>query len=121
MHPRVRQRSEELIAAAPADAVVVQDVPLLVEGRMAPLFPLVVVVHADAGGAGPAARASSAACPSPTRVPAIAAQADDAARRAAADVWLDNSGDPADLEAAVDALWSERLVPFEENLRLRRG
>jgi dephospho-CoA kinase len=119
VHPRVRQRSEELIAAAPADAVVVQDVPLLVEGRMAPLFPLVVVVHADPeervrrlvefrGMHEPDARAR------------IAAQADDAARRAAADVWLDNSGDPADIEAAVDRLWSERLVPFEENLRLRR-
>ena len=35
----------------------------------------------------------------------IAAQADDAARRAAADVWLDNSGAPGDLEAAVDVLW----------------
>jgi dephospho-CoA kinase len=35
-------------------------------------------------------------------------------------VWLDNSGDPADLEVAVDRLWTERLVPFEENLRLRR-
>jgi dephospho-CoA kinase len=51
----------------------------------------------------------------------IAAQADDDARRAAADVWLDNSGSADDLVAAIDALWSTRLVPFEENLRLRRA
>ena len=39
-------------------------------------------------------------------------------RRAVADVWLDNDGDSeADLLAAVDALWDERLVPFEENVR----
>jgi dephospho-CoA kinase len=118
VHPRVRARSDELIASAPADAVVVQDVPLLVESGMASRFPLVVVVHADAeervrrlvelrGMAEADARAR------------IAAQADDAARRAAADVWLDNGGDLQDVEAAVDALWERRLVPFEANLRKR--
>jgi len=119
VHPRVRRRSEELIAAAPVDAVVVQDVPLLVEGGMAPLFPLVVVVHADVeervrrlvtGRAMPEADARAR----------IAAQAGDGARRAAADVWLDNSGGPDDLVRVVDALWSDRLLGFEENLRLRR-
>lgn len=118
VHPRVRSRSDELIARAPADAIVVQDVPLLVEGGMAPLFPLVVVVHTDAeervrrlvGQRGmPEADARSR----------IAAQADDDARRAAADVWLDNGGAPDDLDAAVDALWDGRLVPFEANLRRR--
>ena len=120
VHPRVRQRSAELIAAAPADAVVVQDVPLLVEGGMASLFPLVIVVHADAeerirrlveqrGMSEADARAR------------IDAQADDDARRAAADVWLDNSGKSDDLDAAVDELWERRLVPFEANLRQRRA
>jgi len=47
VHPLVGARSAELLAAAPADAVVVQDIPLLVEGGMAADFPLVVVVHAD--------------------------------------------------------------------------
>jgi dephospho-CoA kinase len=47
----------------------------------------------------------------------IDAQIDDAARRAAADVVLDNNGPRAALEAAVDALWTDRLVPFERNLR----
>jgi dephospho-CoA kinase len=47
VHPLVRRRSAELIAAAPPDAVVVQDIPLLVEGSMGSRFPLVVVVHAD--------------------------------------------------------------------------
>jgi dephospho-CoA kinase len=47
----------------------------------------------------------------------MAAQATDEERRAAADVWLDNSGGRADLVAAVDALWQGRLVPFERNVR----
>ena len=51
----------------------------------------------------------------------IAAQADDAARRSAADVWLDNSGSPDALTTAVDALWDGRLLPFAENLRAGRA
>jgi dephospho-CoA kinase len=47
----------------------------------------------------------------------MAAQASDEQRRAAADVWLDNSGTTGDLRALVDALWRERLVPFEHNVR----
>ena len=47
----------------------------------------------------------------------MAAQASDEQRRAAADVWLDNSGTAGDLRALVDALWRERLVPFEHNVR----
>ncbi len=119
VHPRVRRRSDELIAAAHDDAVVVQDIPLLVEGRMSPAFPLVVVVHADAEER-VRRLVGSRGMPEADARARIAAQADDEARRAAADVILDNSGTPAELEAAVDELWTHRLVPFEENLRLRR-
>ncbi|SHL30609.1 dephospho-CoA kinase [Pseudonocardia thermophila] len=119
VHPRVRERANQLVAEAPPDAIVVQDVPLLVEGGMAARFALVVVVHADVetrvarlvgqrGMAEDDARAR------------IAAQADEAARRAVADAWLDNCGGPEELEAAVDRLWDERLVPFEANLRAGR-
>ena len=41
VHPLVGKRREELIAAAPTDAVIVEDIPLLVESQMAPMFPLV--------------------------------------------------------------------------------
>src|SRR5579884_1494430 len=47
VHPLVGKRRTEIIAAVPEDAVVVEDIPLLVESGMAPLFPLVVIVHAD--------------------------------------------------------------------------
>jgi dephospho-CoA kinase len=119
IHPRVRARSGELIAAAPADAVVVQDVPLLVESGMAALFPLVVVVHADAEER-VRRLVQLRGMPEADARARIAAQAGDDARRAAADIWLANDGDERDLEAAVDALWELRLVPFEANLRERR-
>src|SRR6201984_2052219 len=48
VHPLVGKPRAELIAAVPDDSVVVEDIPLLVESGMAPLFPLVVVVFADA-------------------------------------------------------------------------
>lgn len=119
VHPLVRARSDELVARAPDDVVVVQDVPLLVEGGMAPAFPLVVVVGLDAGQR--IARLVSARGMDEADARArIAAQADDAQRRDAADVWLDNSGTEDATRARVDALWDQRLVPFEENLRTGR-
>ncbi len=106
VHPLVRERTEELVAQAPPDAVVVHDVPLLVENRMAPLYDLVVVVDAPVetqverlvrrrGMTEEAARAR------------IAAQASREERRAVADVVIDNSGSLADLKRQVDELWVE--------------
>jgi dephospho-CoA kinase len=119
VHPLVAARSAELIAGAPAEAIVVQEIPLLVETGLAVNFPLVVVVHADAAvrlrrlveqrGMAEADAAGR-----------IAAQASDEQRRAAADVWLENSGERAATLAAVEALWARRLVPFAANLRRHR-
>ncbi|MGH3556995.1 MAG: dephospho-CoA kinase, partial [Mycobacterium sp.] len=119
VHPLVAKRRAELIAAVPEGAVVVEDIPLLVESGMAPLFPLVVVVYADAdlrvarlveqrGMAEADARAR------------IAAQADDAQRRAVADVWLDNSSTPEALSERAREVWDERIAPFARNLSSRQ-
>ena len=120
VHPRVRRRSNELIAAAPEDSIVVQDIPLLVEGGMAARFPLVVVVHADTAARVQRLIGQRAMSEADARA-RIAAQADDAARRAVADVWLDNSGPPHELAVAVDALWDRRLVPFAAGLAAGRA
>ena len=119
VHPLVRARAAELVAAAPPEAVLVHDIPLLVENGLGAGFHLVIVVNApvevrverlvERGLTEGDARAR------------IAAQATDEQRRAAADVWLDNGGWPEEVQAAVDALWAERLVPFEANVRLGRG
>ncbi|MGV9561643.1 dephospho-CoA kinase [Streptomyces sp. NPDC003480] len=47
VHPLVGARSRELETAAPEDAVVVHDVPLLTENGLAPLYDVVVVVDAS--------------------------------------------------------------------------
>ena len=115
VHPLVARRRAEIVAAVAEDEVVVEDIPLLVESKMAPLFPLVTVVHADAderlrrlitqrGMAEADARAR------------IAAQATEEQRREIADVWLDNSGTEAHLIEAARELWHARILPFAHNV-----
>jgi dephospho-CoA kinase len=115
VHPLVGKRREELIAAAPSGAIIVEDIPLLVESQMAPMFPLVIIVNADAelrvarliehrGFSEADARAR------------IAAQATEQQRRAVADVWLDNSGSSEDLKRRAVDLWHHRVMPFAQNL-----
>jgi dephospho-CoA kinase len=118
-HPRVRARAEELTAAAPADAIVVNDVPLLIEAGLAAAYQFVVVVAA--AEAVRVERLTRTRGMSADRARGwIAVQATDAQRRDAADALLMNDGSLADLHAAVDALWRDRLVPFEANLRAGR-
>jgi dephospho-CoA kinase len=119
IHPRVRARSAELAAKASADAVVVNDVPLLVESGLGAMYHLVIVVRAApqeriarlVRGRGMTQAEAQAR---------IAAQADDAQRAAVADVILPNDGTLAELAERVRTLWTERLRPYEENVRLRR-
>ena len=119
VHPRVAARTAELVQAAPRHAVVVHDVPLLVENRMGAGYHLVIVV----------------AVPERERVrrlvvergmteadawARVRSQASDEERRAAADVWLDNMGSRADLLTAVDDLWERRITLYADNLRVQR-
>jgi dephospho-CoA kinase len=116
--PLVAARGGVGAATAALDAIVVQDVPLLVEAGMAAGFALVIVVHADA-----AVRmrrlVEQRGMPASDAAARIAAQASDEQRRAAADIWLDNSGCRDGTLTEVDRLWAQRLVAFETNLRHR--
>jgi dephospho-CoA kinase len=106
VHPLVGRRSAEIMAELPDDAVVIYDVPLLVENDLSGGFDVVVVVEADVetrvrrlvrrGLTADDARAR------------IAVQATDEQRRAVADEIIRNDGSPEELAAAVDELW-ERL------------
>ena len=119
VHPLVAHRRSELIAAAASDAVIVEDIPLLVESQMAPMFPLVIIVHADEdvrvqrlieyrGFTEDDARAR------------IRAQASVEQRRAVADVWLDNTGSAGALVEKARELWYQRILPFARNIEQRQ-
>ena len=115
-HPAIWARTAELFAAAPDDAIVVHDMPLLVEAGMTGEYHLVLAVLTDTETR-VQRLVEHRGIPEDDARQRIAAQADDDARRAAADVLLDNNGSPEDLATAVDALWQSRIVPFGEALR----
>lgn len=104
VHPLVGARTAALAASAPEDAVIVYDVPLLVENGLAPQYDVVVVVDAAPetqlrrlveGRGMTEAEARSR----------MAVQASREQRRAVADVVLDNDGDLESLEDQVRRLW----------------
>jgi dephospho-CoA kinase len=104
VHPYVRRRSAELMAAAAPDAIVVYDVPLLVEKHLQDGYDVVVVVDASdearlrrlvdlRGMAEGDARAR------------MSAQAPRTERLAVADHVVENDGDLDALGGRVDRLW----------------
>ena len=109
VHPLVGARTMELIAAAAADdphAVVVNDVPLLVEGGLADRYEVVLVVAADPqtqlrrlveqrGMSEADAKAR------------IAAQAPLADKLAVADIVINNDGDLDALDDQVQQVWRD--------------
>jgi dephospho-CoA kinase len=106
IHPRVRARAAQLEAAAGADAVVVHDIPLLVETGQADSFDVVVVVDAPddvrldrlvrTRGMTPQEAADR-----------MGAQASREARLAVADHVVPNDADLAALDVAVESLWED--------------
>ncbi|MGW0228985.1 dephospho-CoA kinase [Actinopolymorpha singaporensis] len=123
IHPRVRARAAELERAAVAanpDAVVVHDIPLLVETGQQGGFDEVIVVDVpeelqidrltSARGIGvDDARARAAA------------QASRDERRAAATVVVDNSGSLTDLDVRVEELWRRLRSAASGDEGERRG
>ena len=109
VHPLVRARAAELVAGAPADGVVVQDVPLLVETGQAGSYDLVLVVEADPGSR--VRRLVDRGLTADDARARIAAQATDEQRRAVADVVVSNDGDRAELAAQVEQFWTTRVAP----------
>jgi dephospho-CoA kinase len=109
VHPLVRQRTAELVGAAAEDAVVVNDVPLLVETGQAGSYDLVLVVEADVETR--VARLVQRGLTAEDARARIASQATDEQRRAVADVVLDNSGTPEQLAEQVGRFWAERVEP----------
>src|SRR5699024_9713513 len=115
-HPLIGERTAELFATAGEDAIVVHDMPLLVEGGLTPAYHLVIVVDTPAevrlerlvsqrGMSEDDARAR------------MSRQATDEARHEVADVLVDNSGRREPVLGEVRDLVDRRLRPFEHNLR----
>jgi dephospho-CoA kinase len=106
IHPRVRARAAEIEAAAPADAVVVHDIPLLVETGQADRFDVVLVVDAPVDVQ--LERVTTQRGMTETEAKQrIASQASREDRLAVAGLVVDNSGTLADLDRRIDEVWAE--------------
>jgi len=107
-HPAVRERSRALIGAAEAadpSAVVVYDVPLLVEAAVDHAFDVVVVVSAtEETRLGRLTDLRGMSRPEALR--RIASQAPEAERLAIADIVIDTNGTLEETLGQVDAFWA---------------
>lgn len=108
-HPRIAQRTAELIEAAPDDAVVVYDMPLLVENNLTEGWDHVIVVDADRDVR--IQRLIERGLDAADIEARMSRQATDEQRRAVADIVIDNSGDVDALETQVAAAWSSLMRP----------
>ncbi|MDQ1467096.1 MAG: dephospho-CoA kinase [Actinomycetota bacterium] len=106
-HPAIGEEFLRRVAAAPAGAVVVHDVPLLAEAKNPARYRGIIVVEAPRDLR--LARLSARGIPAADAERRMAQQATDEERRALATWVLDNSGDLDSLRAQVDALWPELL------------
>ncbi|TDD44006.1 dephospho-CoA kinase [Nonomuraea terrae] len=106
VHPLVGERVAELQAQAPDDAILVYDVPLLVENNLAPMYDVVVVVDA-ADDVRVRRLAEHRDMPEADAKARIAAQASREARLAAAHIVIPNEGTLEELDARVDEVWEE--------------
>lgn len=102
-HPRIAARTAEILESLPAEAVIIHDVPLLVEAGLAQAYDLVVVV--DAPDEVRVARLVERGLSEQDARARIASQASREERLAAADVVIDNSGSLADLSDQVTRAW----------------
>jgi len=106
-HPAVGDEFLRRMQAAPDDAVVVCDVPLLVESETAASRGYEFVIVVDAPRDLRLDRLEGRGVPRHDAEARMAKQATDEQRRAVATHLVDNSGDRAHLESQVDAIWRE--------------
>ncbi|UBH23926.1 dephospho-CoA kinase [Micrococcus porci] len=104
VHPRVRRMAREIVAQAGPDAVVVQDVPLLVETGQADAFDLVIVVEAPAEER-IRRMVEDRGMSREDALARMAAQATDEERAAVADVVIVNDGDLDRLREITRRVW----------------
>jgi dephospho-CoA kinase len=108
--PAIGEEFERQIREAPDDAVVICDVPLLVESKAAAARPYVAVVVVEAPLDLRLDRLEIRGVPRDDAQRRMAAQATDDERRAVATHVIDNGGDLQSLGRQVDDVWADLLT-----------
>ncbi|MEV0151089.1 MULTISPECIES: dephospho-CoA kinase [unclassified Nonomuraea] len=108
VHPLVGERVAELQGQAADDAIVVYDVPLLAENKLAPMYDVVIVVDA-ADEVRVARLAEHRGMPESDARARIAAQAGRDERLAVAHIVIPNEGTLDELATRVAEVWDDLL------------
>ena len=109
IHPLVRDAAEKMVKSLPADAVVINQIPLLVETDGAKRFDFVITVSADEGVR--RRRLIERGMKDYEITKRLAAQVNDAAREAIAHSVIRNNGSIDELRQVVEELWRLELLP----------
>jgi dephospho-CoA kinase len=106
-HPAINEEFGRRVAEAPSDAVVVLDVPLLVESPQARERGYQTVIVVEAPRDVRLARLQARGVDRADAEARMAAQVGDDERRKIATYVVDNSGDRASLQRQVDEVWAD--------------
>jgi dephospho-CoA kinase len=109
IHPLVRDAAEKMVKSLPADAVVINQIPLLVETDGAKRFDFVITVSADEDIR--RRRLIERGMKDYEITKRLAAQVNDAARETIAHSVVRNNGSIDELRQVVEELWRLELLP----------
>ena len=109
IHPLVRDAAEKTVRNLPSDAVVINQIPLLVETDGAKRFDFVITVSADEDVR--RRRLIERGMKDYEITKRLAAQVDDTAREAIANSIIRNNGSIDELRQVVEELWRLELLP----------
>ena len=109
IHPFVRDSAEKMVKSLPSDAVVINQIPLLVETDGAKRFDFVITVSADEDVR--RRRLIERGMKDYEVTKRLAAQVNDAAREAIAHSVIRNNGSIDELRQVVEELWRNELLP----------
>ncbi len=109
IHPLVRDAAEKMVKSLPADAVLINQIPLLVETDGAKRFDFVITVSADEDIR--RRRLIERGMKDYEITKRLAAQVNDGAREAIAHSVIRNNGSIDELRQLVEELWRLELLP----------
>lgn len=109
IHPRVREIAERVLARAPEDAIVINEIPLLFETQGQGRFDLVITV--EASDENRTKRLIDRGLKSYQIEKRISAQASRAERESISDYVIENDQGLEELERKVRSLWEAEILP----------
>lgn len=109
IHPRVAEAFEEIVEESPADAVIIYQIPILVETKGQDRFDYIITVEATLENR--TARLKNRGLKGYEIEARLKAQASDAERAAIADAVFNNDGDLDQLLRQVENIYEDVLLP----------